>query len=250
MKNKIAVITGASSGIGQAVGLNFVKRGAKVYNLDIKDAGANADNAIIDLKCDVTDEESVKNAFLHISKEDEKVDILVNNCGLQFLSPLEDFPKEKWDLLINVMLTGTFLCSREVFAGMKQRGFGRIINISSVHGKLASPFKAAYVSAKHGVLGLTKVIATEGAEHGVTCNAICPGFVDTPLMRNQVQKQMELNNLSEEAVLRDVFLKAQNIKQLTSPDQVADFAAFLASDAASTITGEAFNQSGGWAMGL
>jgi len=133
---------------------------------------------------------------------------------------------------------------------MKKNGHGRVINISSVHGKLASPFKAAYVAAKHGVLGFAKVMAMEGAEFGITVNTICPGFVDTPLMRTQVKSQMELNNLTEKEVLDQVFLKAQNIKKLTDPSQVADMVSFLVSNKASTITGEAFNISGGWGMGL
>ncbi len=176
--------------------------------------------------------------------------MLINNCGLQFLSPIEDFPTDKWNTLIGVLLTGTFLCSREVFTDMKASKFGRIVNISSIHGKVASPFKAAYVSAKHGVLGLAKVIALEGAEHGITVNSICPGFVDTPLMRNQVKSQMELNNLSEQEVLNKIFLKDQCIKELTSVDQVASLVSYLISPGASNITGEALNMTGGWGMGV
>ena len=153
-------------------------------------------------------------------------------------------------MLIGVLLTGTFLCSREVFTDMKANKFGRIVNISSIHGKVASPFKAAYVSAKHGVLGLAKVIALEGAEHGITVNSICPGFVDTPLMRNQVKSQMELNNLSEQEVLNKIFLKDQCIKELTSVDQVASLVSYLISPGASNITGEALNMTGGWGMGV
>ena len=148
------------------------------------------------------------------------------------------------------MLTGTFLCTKAVIPAMKARKHGRIINISSVHGKLASPFKSAYVAAKHGVLGFAKVAAIELAPDSITVNTICPGFVDTPLMRNQVRSQMELNNLSEEEVLARVFLKDSHIKSLTTPAQVADMVAFLCSESASTITGEAYNVSGGWGMGL
>jgi len=166
------------------------------------------------------------------------------------MAPLEEYPLEKWQLLIGVMLTGTFLCTKASWPSMKKLGRGRVINISSVHGKLASPFKSAYVAAKHGVLGLAKVAAIERAPHGITVNTICPGFVDTPLMRDQVKSQMELNKLSEQEVLERVFLKDQQVKKLTSPDQVADFVCFLASDTANTITGEAFNISGGWGMGL
>ena len=133
---------------------------------------------------------------------------------------------------------------------MKEKKWGRIVNISSIHGKVASPYKAAYVAAKHGVLGLAKVMALELAEFGITVNSICPGFVDTPLMRAQLKKQAELNNMSEAAIVSEVMLKPACIKEFTTPDQVAAFVKFLLSDSASTITGEAFNQSGGWGMGV
>jgi 3-hydroxybutyrate dehydrogenase len=162
------------------------------------------------------------------------------------MAPLEDFPTATWKKLIDVMLTSTFICTKLVVPGMKKLGKGRIINISSVHGKLASPYKSAYVAAKHGVLGFTKVVAKEVGPFGITVNSVCPGFVDTPLMRNQILKQMELNNFSEQEVLEKIFLKDQDIKQLTSPEQIADMCEFLASKNASTITGEAYNISGGW----
>ena len=148
------------------------------------------------------------------------------------------------------MLTGSFLCTKHVLPGMKSKKWGRIVNISSIHGKVASPFKAAYVAAKHGVLGFAKVVALETAEHGLTVNSICPGFVDTPLMRAQMKKQAELNNMSEKDVATEIMLKPACIKEFTSTDQVASFVKFLISDSASTITGEAFNQSGGWGMGV
>ena len=188
-------------------------------------------------------------AYNVVKQKSGPADVLVNNCGLQFMAPLEEFPIEKWNQLIGVLLTGTFLCSKTVFSDMKSQKSGRIVNISSIHGKVASPFKAAYVSAKHGVHGLSKVMAVEGAEHGITVNNICPGFVDTPLMRNQVKKQMELNSMSEEEVLEKIFLKAQDIKKLTSPEQIADLTYFLTTDSASTITGESYSVSGGWGMG-
>tara|TARA_R110000868_G_scaffold104087_5_gene286276 strand:+ start:5482 stop:6228 length:747 start_codon:yes stop_codon:yes gene_type:complete len=247
--SKVAIVTGATSGIGAAIAAQLVKEKYQVINFDLR--LPNADQpGVTSIECDVSREDSVEAAYRIVKDKFGPAAVLVNNCGLQFMSPIEEFPKDKWDLLIGVLLTGTFLCSKAVFKDMKTAGFGRIINISSVHGKLASPFKAAYVAAKHGVLGLAKVMAVEGAEFGITVNSICPGFVDTPLMREQVKSQMELNNLSETEVLAQVFLKAQNVKKLTDPTQVAGLVSFLVSDNASTITGEAYNISGGWGMGL
>ncbi|MAE74600.1 MAG: D-beta-hydroxybutyrate dehydrogenase [Bdellovibrionaceae bacterium] len=246
--NPVAVVTGASSGIGLAIAEQLSSEGYKVFNFDLRPG--DEESKIEFIQCDVSDDSSVISAMRWIHDKAGRLDVLVNNCGLQYMAPVEDFPKEKWDLLIGVMLTGTFLCSREAFKYMKPNKFGRIVNISSVHGKLASPYKAAYVAAKHGVHGLAKVIAIEGAEHGITVNTVCPGFVDTPLMRQQVQSQMELNDLGEEEVLEKVFLKDQCLKKLTQPDQVAGMVKFLVSKEASTITGEAFNVSGGWGMGL
>lgn len=247
--SQVAIVTGATSGIGAAIATKLVADGHRVFNFDLRAPEQDAPG-VTTIACDVSNEAAVEAAYAQVKELAGPAAILVNNCGLQFMAPFEEFPKEKWDLLIGVLLTGTFLCSRAVFADMKKNNYGRIINISSVHGKLASPFKAAYVAGKHGVLGLAKVMAVEGASHSITVNTICPGFVDTPLMRKQVESQMELNNLSEEEVLEQVFLKAQNVKKLTSPEQVAGFVSFLISDSASTITGEAFNISGGWGMGL
>ena len=244
----LVVVTGAASGIGLEIALHFKSLGHKVACFDIKEPEAK--HGLYYYHCDVSNEDLVEEAFKKACEEHGEVEILVNNSGLQYLSPVDEFPLERWNLLIGVMLTGTFLCSKHALTHMKKNKYGRIINISSVHGKLASPFKAAYVSAKHGVLGLSKVIAKEVAEYNITSNCICPGFVDTPLMRKQVADQMRLNNLPEQQVLEDIFLKGQEVKKLTSPKQVAEFTAFLASESASTITGEAFNISGGWAMGL
>lgn len=245
---KVAVVTGGSSGIGLEIAKLLMAQGHKVANWDLNPPKEQTEAIFV--KCDVSSEDSVKNALNETEKKLGNCDILINNCGLQFMSPIEEFPKEKWDLLVGVLLTGTFLCSKAIIPSMKKKNWGRIINISSIHGKVASPFKAAYVASKHGVLGLAKVIAQEVAENGITVNSICPGFVDTPLMRNQIKTQMELNNLSEEKVLSDIFLKQQNIKKLTQSSQIADLVGYLCSDSASTITGEALNVSGGWGMGV
>jgi 3-hydroxybutyrate dehydrogenase len=247
MKNKVAIITGGSSGIGLSILKNLENSGIKAISWDIQ---APQDAAVPYVNCDVTNEEKVKAALADTISKFGTPDILINNCGLQFLSPVDEFPIEKWNQLIGILLTGTFLCSKHVIPYMKDKKWGRIVNISSIHGKVASPYKAAYVAAKHGVLGLAKVMALEVAEHGITVNSICPGFVDTPLMRAQMKKQAELNNMSETEVAQEIMLKPACIKEFTTPHQVAGFVKFLLSDDASTITGEAFNQSGGWGMGV
>lgn len=246
--SKVAIVTGGSSGIGKEIALKLQQEGYQSVSWDLN--APDSTDQLPYIQCDVSSESSVSEAASQTQKKYGDISILVNNCGLQYMSPVDEFPKEKWDLLISVMLTGTFLCIKNVLPQMKANGFGRIINISSVHGKLASPYKAAYVAAKHGVHGLAKVVAQEMASKGITVNTVCPGFVDTPLMRNQVAHQMELNQLSEEDVLSEIFLKQQSIKQLTQTSQVADMVYFLTTPSASTITGEAFNISGGWGMGL
>lgn len=247
LDSKVAIITGASSGIGLAIASRLKAAGYQSVGWDLNSDQPAADFPLI--ACDVASEAAVLAAYDRTVEEFGEPEVLVNNAGLQFMSPIEEFPLEKWNLLLGVMLTGTFLCMKTVIPAMKRRGQGRIINISSVHGKLASPFKAAYVSAKHGVIGLAKVVAQETAAHGITVNTICPGFVDTPLMRRQIASQAQLNGMSEEDVIRKVMLEPQCIKSLTSPGQVAELTLFLCSETASTITGEAYNISGGWGMG-
>jgi 3-hydroxybutyrate dehydrogenase len=238
---KVSVVTGGSQGIGLALveKLNGV-------SWDLKPP-ENQDLPFV--RCDVSSESSVAEAYQETVARFGVPEILVNNAGLQYLSPIEKFPLEKWSQLIGVILTGTFLCSRAAIPGMKAQRRGRIINISSIHGKVASPFKAAYVAAKHGVIGLSKVMAQELGEFQITVNCICPGFVDTPLLRNQIQAQAELNKMSGNQVIEEIMLKPQVIKQLTSPQQIAELVEFLCSDSAATITGEAYNMAGGWGMG-
>lgn len=245
--SKTAIITGGSSGIGLAILKSLEASGITAVSWDIQPP---QDASVPYINCDVTNEEKVKTALTETVKKYGTPEILINNCGLQFLSPVDEFPIEKWNQLMGILLTGTFLCSKHLIPGMKKNKWGRIVNISSIHGKVASPYKAAYVAAKHGVLGLAKVIALEVAEFGITVNSICPGFVDTPLMRAQMKKQAELNNMSEEDVAKEIMLKPACIKEFTTPQQVASFVKFLLSNDASTITGEAFNQSGGWGMGV
>jgi 3-hydroxybutyrate dehydrogenase len=243
---KIAIVTGGSSGIGLAIVKSLSASGMKAVSWDIK---APEEKDIPFVECDVTSEDKVKEALQKTIKSFGEPTILVNNCGLQYMAPVDEFPIEKWNQLIGIMLTGTFLCSKHVIPLMKKNNWGRIVNISSIHGKVASPFKAAYVSAKHGVIGLSKVMAIELADHNVTVNTICPGFVDTPLMRAQMKKQAELNNMSEDQVATEIMLKPAYIKKFTSTEQIADMTKFFISESANTITGEAFSMTGGWGMG-
>lgn len=243
--NKIAIVTGGASGIGLSIVKNLLEANIKAIAWDIKPPLEDIPFVV----CDVTSEEKVQKAYQETVEKYGTPQILINNCGLQFMSTVEEFPLEKWNQLISIMLTGTFLCSKTVIPQMKKSGWGRIINISSIHGKVASPYKAAYVSAKHGVLGLAKVMALELAESNITVNSICPGFVDTPLMRAQITKQSELNKMSEKDVINNIMLAPACIKKFTETNQIADLVKFFISDSASTITGEAFNMSGGWGMG-
>lgn len=243
--NKVAIVTGGSSGIGLAIVKDLHAQGIKAVSWDLRPPQED----VPFVECDVTSEAKVDAAYARTVELFGTPTILVNNCGLQFMAPVDEFPLEKWNQLISIMLTGSFICSKKVIPGMKKNGWGRIINISSIHGKVASPFKAAYVSAKHGVIGLSKVMALELADFNITVNTVCPGFVDTPLMRAQLAKQAELNNMSEEKVATEIMLKPACIKKFTSTEQIADMVKFFISDSASTITGEAFSMSGGWGMG-
>jgi 3-hydroxybutyrate dehydrogenase len=173
-------------------------------------------------------------------------DIVVNNAGIQHVAPVEEFPVEKWDAILAINLSGAFHAIRLSVPGMKQKGWGRIINIASAHALVASPFKAAYVAAKHGILGLTKTVALEVAEHGITANAICPGYVMTPLVQKQIPEQAKARGISEDAVVRDVLLAAQSTKRFVEVSEVAALAVFLASDEAGSITGTALPIDGGW----
>lgn len=243
---KIAIVTGGSSGIGLGIVKNLLAEKIQTISWDINPSAEDVPY----IHCDVTDFNSVQKAYKETLEKYGAPNIIINNCGLQFMSKIEDFPIEKWNQLISIMLTGTFYVSKVTIPEMKKQNWGRIINISSIHGKVASPFKSAYVSAKHGVLGLSKVMALELAENNITVNSICPGFVDTPLMRKQVTSQAELNKISEEKVISDIMLQPQCVKKFTSIDQISGMVKFFISEDAGTITGEAFNMSGGWGMGV
>ncbi len=248
VEGRVAFVTGAASGIGLAIAQALAEEGAKVALSDVREdavreaarevAKASGGTAIA-LACDVTKESELTAALDACARELGPLDILVNNAGLQFVSPLESFPTEKFELLVKVMLVAPFIATKHVFAGMKERRFGRIINMASVNGLVGFAGKAAYNSAKHGLIGLTKVAALEGAQAGVTVNAICPGYVDTPLVRNQLGDLARTRGVPLDRVMDEVIFPMVPMKKLLQTRDVADYALFLASDKAGCVTGQA-----------
>ena len=197
---------------------------------------------------DLTNPDSIEGLMGYVARDFGGADILVNNAGTQFVSPVEEFPVAKWDLIIALNLSAAFHTSRMALPGMKEKGWGRILNMGSAHAKVASPFKSAYVAAKHGIAGLTKVIALEGAQHGVRCNTICPGYVFTPLVEGQITDTAKARGMTEEEVKNDVLLAAQPTKEFVAPEQIAGFAAFLCSPDADQINGADLSIDGGWVI--
>ena len=251
-----AIITGSTSGIGLGVANAFAGAGWNVMlngfgdaaEIEAIRAGFEERHGVKALYsgADMTKPAEIAAMTEEANTEFGQVDILVNNAGIQHVSPVEEFPENKWDAIIAINLSSAFHTTKAVFAGMKQRKFGRIINIASAHGLVASPFKSAYVAAKHGIVGFTKTIALEGAEHGVTCNAICPGYVKTPLVEKQIPDTAKARGMSEEEVIQKVILEAQPTKQFVTVEQVGAMAVFLCSDNAAQITGAALQIDGGW----
>lgn len=251
-----AVVTGSTSGIGLGIARALAAAGADVMLTGFGDAAATRQ-----LCAELAAEYGVRiehnggdlshpGAIVEMVAQAEaafgKVDILVNNAGIQHVGPLETFPQDKWDLILALNLSAVFHASRAVFGAMKARGFGRIVNIASAHGLVASPFKSAYVAAKHGVIGLTKVTALEGAEHGVTANAICPGYVWTPLVERQIDDQAKAHGLPREQVIRDVLLAQQPNKKFATVEEMGALAVFLCGPHAGSLTGAALPVDGGW----
>jgi 3-hydroxybutyrate dehydrogenase len=251
-----AIVTGSTSGIGEGIATAFAAEGWNVMLNGFGDAGEiEALRAGLEEKygvkvlyngADMTKPEEIRSLIEQAEADFGQVDVLVNNAGIQHVSPIEEFPDAKWDAIIAINLSSAFHTIKAVMAGMKQHGFGRIINIASAHGLVASPFKSAYVAAKHGVVGLTKTIALEGAEYGVTCNAICPGYVKTPLVEKQIPDTAKARGMTEEEVIEKVILAAQPTKQFVTVEQIAALAVFLCSENAAQITGAAHQIDGGW----
>jgi 3-hydroxybutyrate dehydrogenase len=256
LKGKNAVVTGSTSGIGLGIARALAELGV---NVTINGFGDAAD--IEKERAGIESEFKVKAAYsaADMTKPAEiaamiktaettfgSVDILVNNAGIQYVAPIEEFPIEKWDQIIAINLSAAFHATRAAVPGMKARKWGRIISTASAHSLVASPFKVAYVSAKHAIAGLTKTVALELAEFGVTVNCISPGYVWTPLVAQQIPEQMKAHHMTEEQVKRDILLAAQPTKQFVTVEQVASLAAYLCSDAAAQITGANLSIDGGW----
>jgi 3-hydroxybutyrate dehydrogenase len=254
VKGKVAVVTGAASGIGYAIAKSFAQAGANCVIADINPSAgerARAELEAVGPAChfvatNVSDAAQVRRLTDTAVEKFGRLDILVNNAGLQYLSPVVDFPEERWDDLIGVILTGTFLGCKYALPHMIRQKWGRIVNIASLHGKVGSPFKAAYVSAKHGVLGLTKVVALEVAEHNVTSNAICPAYVRTALVEKQIQEQAHRHGISPDDVVRKIMTEPAAIRRLLEPEEVAALALYVCSDEAAGITGAAIDIDLGW----
>jgi 3-hydroxybutyrate dehydrogenase len=256
LKGKIALVTGSTSGIGLGLAQALARQGAHVMLHGLGDPVAiERERSTLAAETGVT--VHVHTADLSQPAEATKlvtdteqifggIDILINNAGIQFVSPIEDFPIERWLQIQNIVLNASFLTIRAAVPGMKQRNWGRIINLVSAHGLVASPFKSAYVAAKHGQVGLTKSVALELAETAITCNAICPGYVRTALVEGQIEAQANAHNLSHERVIRDVILAAQPNKRFVDIEEIAALATFLCSENARSITGSAIPIDGGW----
>ena len=248
LDGKVALVTGAGSGIGKAIAERFAREGATVIVNDFAEAGREVAKDIggVFLQADLSDRNSVRELAREAESVCGRVDVLVNNAGFQHVSPVEDFPEDIWVKMIQVMLVAPFQLTKYLVPGMKKRGWGRIVNISSLHGVVASPFKTAYISAKHGLLGLTKTVALEVAAQGITVNAICPAYVRTPLVEKQIEAQAKTHGIGPDEVVQRIMLEPAAIKRLIEPEEVAEFALFLASDRAGSMTGAAHLMDLGW----
>ncbi|MBC6974241.1 3-hydroxybutyrate dehydrogenase [Bacillus sp. Xin] len=254
VSNRVVFLTGAASGIGYEMGNAFAKEGAKVVISDrLEDRAKEAAEQLcregyeaIGLRCDVTSEQEISEAISETVTTFGSLDVLINNAGMQHVSPIEEFPTNKFELLIQIMQIAPFIAIKHAFPIMKKQKYGRIINVASINGLVGFAGKAAYNSAKHGVIGLTKVAALEGATHGITVNALCPGYVDTPLVRNQLQDLAATRNVPLERVLEDVIYPLVPQKRLLAVEEIADYALFLASEKTKGVTGQAVVIDGGY----
>lgn len=256
MKNKVVIVTGSTSGIGLGIAKNFAINGAnlvihgfadtelvKKIASDLKALGAKE---VLYHSADLSLPDEIKAMFDIIIKQFGTIDILINNAGIQFVSPIEDFPPEKWESILRIDLIASFYTIKYAIPIMKKNNWGRIINIASAHGLVASPFKSAYVAAKHGLIGLTKTVALEVAEYGITVNALCPGYVQTPLVMSQIANTAKVRNISEEEVINKIILGSQATKEFVKIDEISAFVSFLCSNEAASTTGAALSIDGGW----
>jgi 3-hydroxybutyrate dehydrogenase len=258
LKNKSAIITGSTGGIGLGIAKALAASGCNIM-LDGLDNGADANvqnlkkeiSSTYGVRCeyscaDISKPEEVSRMVAETKSAFGKVDILVNNAGVQFTAPVEEFPIEKWNQIISINLSASFYSIREVLPGMQANGFGRIINIASAHGLVASKTKAAYVAAKHGLLGLTKVVALENAERNITCNAICPGWVLTPMVQKQIEDKAAAEGISIDQAKNNLLGEKQPSKRFVTVEELGALAVFLSSDAAQGMTGSTIAMDGGW----
>ncbi len=256
LRDKSAIVTGSTSGIGLGIARALARNGANVMLNGFgtpeaiealctgiqREFGVRALYSGADMRRPAEIDTMVAEACAAFGT----VDILVNNAGIQYVAPVDEFPVEKWDEILAINLTSAFIATRAVLPTMRARGWGRIINIASAHGLVASPFKSAYIAAKHGVVGLTKTVALETARNGITCNAICPGYVLTPLVEKQIDDQARTHGIPREEVVERVMLERQPTKRFVQIDEVAELAAFLCTDAAASMTGGQLSIDGGW----
>ncbi|NQE65138.1 3-hydroxybutyrate dehydrogenase [Caulobacter sp. RHG1] len=256
LQGQVAIVTGSTSGIGHALadalaaqGVNIVMNGLGEMNAIERARAEMAERHGVEVlynSADMTKPAQIADMVLQAKAEFGELDILVNNAGVQHVAPIEDFPDDKWDLIIAINLSSAFHATKAAVPIMKEQGRGRIVNIASAHALIASPYKAAYVAAKHGIMGLTKTVALEVAQNGITCNAICPGFVKTPLVEAQIADQAKARGISEEAVMKDVILASQPTKQFVTFEQLGGMLLYLVSDAGASANGAAFQVDGGW----
>jgi len=249
LQNKVAVVTGGASGIGRAVAERCAADGAQVVIGDVQvEAGRAVAQRIggLFVESDLSRRADCQALVEQALEAFGAVHILVNNAGFQHIDPIEVFPEDTWDRLLAVMLTAPFLLTKYAWPAMRAQGWGRVVNIASIHGLVASPFKSAYITAKHGLIGLTRVAALEGGEHGITVNAICPAYVRTPLVEDQIADQARTRGLSPENVIQNVMLEPAAVKRLIEPEEVADLVAYLCSAAAGVVTGAAWTMDLGW----
>ena len=248
LDSKVALVTGAGSGIGRAIATLFAENGALVIVNDLNESGREIADEIggVFLQADLADMEQAAALGRRAEEVEGRVDLLVNNAGLQKVMPVDEYPDELWAMLIQVMLIAPFQLTKRVLPGMRERGWGRIINMASIHGLVASPFKSAYVSAKHGLIGLTKTVALEAGEYGVTVNAICPSYARTPIVENQIADTAKARSMDPDDVVKNIMLEPAAIKRLIEPDEIARLALFLASEDARSMTGSTYNVDVGW----
>jgi 3-hydroxybutyrate dehydrogenase len=247
--NKCAIVTGGASGIGRSIAEAFAAEGCRVIVADVnQEQGSSVAEKIGGhfVKVDLTKRDACRHLVDEAIGKYGGVDILVNNAGFQHVSPLEDFPEEKWEQMLGVMLTAPFLLTKYAWPYMKKQKWGRVVNMASIHAMVASPNKIGYISAKHGMIGLTRTAALEGGAHGITVNALCPSYVRTPLVESQIADQAKTYNIPEENVIEEIMLKSAAVKKLIEPEEVANLVLFLCSDNGASVTGACWTIDCGW----